>query len=340
VEGDESICVRQFHCRFTAVKFLSLFCLRRRFCGDVWLGNLSFLQGFEFVERAGPVCAEEARQASVREDFSVGLAVGAVIGFVVGVADPLDGLAAGGAGLAKAAMDDHVFAEGGDFFGEGLGGFDVEAVDPELEGFACCGEEALPLLVGEFVGELDGREVGGVENLVGVGVADAGENARVGEGSFEGAVLCGECGAEAFEVGGEDVVFEKFQASGVDVLEGFFVGEEVEGGSPLGTGFSEDEGAVGEVEGGEIVAAAEFGSDRAPVKAPRDHEVQDEPEAVVELDGDAFADAVKPADGVAFDLFNCGTDGAEEEWTGYSDVGKGLAYYEWFKCREIGRYVG
>jgi hypothetical protein len=95
-----------------AVKFLSLFCLHERFRGDVWVRNLSFLQGFEFIERARPICAEEAREAAVCEDFSVGLAVGAVVSLVVGVADALDGLATGGAGLAEAAMDGHVFAEG------------------------------------------------------------------------------------------------------------------------------------------------------------------------------------------------------------------------------------
>ncbi len=181
---------------------------------------------------------------------------GAVVGLVVGVADALDGLAASGAGLAEASVDGHIFAEGGDFFGEGLSGFGVEAVDPELEGFASGGEEALPLLGGEFVGEEDGREAGGVEDLVGVGVADAGEDARVGEGSLEGAVFGGEGGAEAFEVGGEDV-----DSSGVDFFGGGLVGEEVEGGSALGAGFGKDEGAIGKVECGEVVATAEFGSD-------------------------------------------------------------------------------
>ena len=76
------------------------------------------------------------------------------------------------------------------------------------------------------------------------------------------------------------------------------------------------------------------------MQAARDHEVKDEPEAVVELDGDAFADAVEGCDGVAFDVFDAWLYGSEEEWAGYADVGEGLAYYAWFKCREIGRYVG
>ena len=52
-----------------------------------------------------------------------------------------------------------------------------------------------------------------MEDLVGVGVADAGEDARVGEGSLEGAVFFGQRGAEGCEVGGEDV-----DAAGVDVF--------------------------------------------------------------------------------------------------------------------------
>src|SRR5207237_4796221 len=101
--------------------------------------------------------------------------------FVVGVADALDGLAAGWAGLSETAVDGHVFAEGGDFLGKVAAGFGVEAVDPELQGVAGGGVEALPLVSGEFVGELDGGGTGGVKYLVGGGVADAGEGARVGE---------------------------------------------------------------------------------------------------------------------------------------------------------------
>ncbi len=77
---------------------------------------------------------------------------------------------------------------------------------------------------------------------------------------------------------------------------------------------------MGKVEGGEIVSAAEFGSDGSPVKAAGDHEVKDEPEAVVELDGDAFADAAERADGVAFDLFDGWLDGAQQEGAGDADV--------------------
>ena len=120
--------------------------------GASWL---AFFEGFQFVEGAGPVFAQEAGETAVGEDLAVGLALSAVVGLVVGVADALDGLAAGGAGLSEAAVNGHVFAEGCDFFREGLGGFGVEPVDPELEGFAGGGEEALPLGWVELRGLLD-----------------------------------------------------------------------------------------------------------------------------------------------------------------------------------------
>ena len=155
-----------------------------------------------------------------------------------------------------------------------------------------------------------------MEDLVGVGVADAAEVARVGEGSLEGAVLGCQCGAEGFEIRGEDI-----DAAGIDGLHVVFVAEEVKGGATFGAGFGEDERAVGKVEGGEIVAAAEFGSEGTPVETTGDHEVQDQPMAVVEFDGDALADAAQGAHCVAVELFEGWLDGAQEEGAGYADPG-------------------
>jgi hypothetical protein len=86
------------------------------------------LEGFEFVEGARPVGAEQAREAAVGEDLAAGLAAGAVVGFVVGVADALDFLAAARAGLVELAVDGEVGAEGGDFFGKRFVGFGAQAV--------------------------------------------------------------------------------------------------------------------------------------------------------------------------------------------------------------------
>jgi hypothetical protein len=51
--------------------------------------------------------------------------------------------------------------------------------------------------------------------------------------------------------------------------------------------------------------------------------------AVVELEDDALADAMERTYGAAFDGFNAGLDGTEEEWAGDTDCGERLAYDAW-----------
>jgi hypothetical protein len=202
-------------------------------------------KSFELFEGFGPVGSEEAGEGVVGEDLAAGLADGAVVGFVVCEADALDGGRAAGAREVEAAVDGHFGAEGGDFLGEADGGFGVEAGYPCFQSGAGGGVEAVELGESKLAGLGDGGELGGVEDLVGVGVADAGEDAGVGEGAFEGAVFGDESGGEGVEGEGEDV-----EAAGVQCGEGFFALDEVERGAALGAGFGEGEGAVGEVEGG------------------------------------------------------------------------------------------
>ncbi len=173
-----------------------------------------------------------------------------------------------------------------------------------------------------------------MEDLVGVGVADAAEDARVGEGSLEGAVFGGKRVAEGIEIGGEDV-----DASRINAVEGFFSAEDVKGGSAFGSGFGEDERAVGEVEGGEVVSASEFCAGGFPVEAAGDHEMEDEPVAVVEADGNALSDTAKFCDGVAFDTGDRRLRGAKEEGAGDSDLLEGLADKALFECADVCRDV-
>src|ERR1700689_4255095 len=78
--------------------------------------RLFALQRFQLFEGARPVVAEEARKAAVGEEFSAGLALGAVVGFFVGVADTLDFFAAARAGLAEFSVGGHLGAERGPLF--------------------------------------------------------------------------------------------------------------------------------------------------------------------------------------------------------------------------------
>ena len=193
---------------------------------------LAAFQGFKLFEGAGPIGPQQARKAAIGEDFAAGLAGGAVVGFVVGVANALDGAAATRAGLAEAAVDRHFGAKGGDVFGEFCPGFGREPCNPKLQRRSRGVEKAPALVWREFVRERDGREACGVENLVGIGVADAADEARVSEGALEGAVLEGERGTKAVKIGGED-----FDAAGIDVAEGLLAADEMKRGAALGAGF-------------------------------------------------------------------------------------------------------
>ena len=117
---------------------------------------------------------------------------------------------------------------------------DERRVDPDGQRGAGGGEEALPLFRLELVGERDGREAGGVEDFVGVGVAHAADEARIGEGALEGAIFEGEGGAEGVE---SRFRRKDFDAAGIDVAEGLLAAEEMERGAAFGAGFSEDERA-------------------------------------------------------------------------------------------------
>ena len=180
----------------------------------------------------GPVGFEEPGETAVGQDFAAGLAGGAVVGFVVGIADALDRGAADGARLLEAAVDGHFGAEGGYFFGKAGFGFGVEAVDPELHDLARGGEESIPLCWHKFLSQGDGREPGGMQDFVGVGVADAADDARVGEGALEGAVFLGECVAE-----GCHLRLKNVDAAGVHGLQGLDALDDVERGAAFGASF-------------------------------------------------------------------------------------------------------
>ena len=108
------------------------------------------------------------------------MAAGAVVAFVFGVDDALNGGAARWARFSIATVDGHFGAEGGDFFGEALGGFGIQAIGPVGEDRLRGRVELGDLFVSQATGEQDGGEFGGEEDFVAIGVADAGEETRIG----------------------------------------------------------------------------------------------------------------------------------------------------------------
>ena len=90
--------------------------------------------------------------------------------------------------------------------------------------------------------ERDGRKPGGVENLVGIGVAHAADETRIGESALEGAVFRCERRTKRVQIRGKD-----FDASGIDVAEGLLAAKKMQRGAALGAGFRKYQGAVQKV---------------------------------------------------------------------------------------------
>ena len=124
-----------------------------------------------------------------------------------------------------------------------------------------------------------------MQDLVGVGVADAGEEARIGERALEGVVL-------AFNRAGElrQIRFEDLDAARVHRLQRRLALHQMQRGAPLRAGLGERQRAVLELEERERAARLLAG----PVQAAGDHQVQHEEELVLEPEDDALAEPGQP----------------------------------------------
>ena len=154
----------------------------------------------ELVDGLRPVLPEQAREGAIGQQLAAGLAARAVVGLVVGVADALDGGAADRARLPVAAVHRHVRAKGGHLLGEVVAVVGAQPGDPVGKRRAGRLVQARDLFRRELVGHGERRQARAVQDLVGIGVADAAEQARVGERALERVVLAGERAAERREV--------------------------------------------------------------------------------------------------------------------------------------------
>ena len=183
--------------------------------------------------------------------------------------------------------------------------------------------------------ERDGRKLGCVQNLVGIGVADAADHARVGESALESAILGAESSTKGVEIAVED-----FDATGVDGMEAVFAGENMERSAAFGAAFGEHQRAAQEVKGGESIAAGKPGIWRTPMQTTGDHQVENEPEVLIDADGDALANAAQLADGAALEVLKRRVHGAKEKRTREADANERLVEDAGFERGDIGGDVG
>src|SRR6266545_3475913 len=251
----------------------------------------------QFFQALRPVAFEELREGTVGEELAAGLADGAVIRFILGVDDPLDRRAAVRAGLAVAAVHRHSLAEGGDLLRERLAGLHDEVRTPLLERFARRMVELLDLSFRHLLREPGRGETCAVEDFVGVGVANAGEEARIGQSSLDGVVLARQGLAEE-----RQIRVEGLESSPIEIVERLLPARQMERRPLPGTRLGQEKSPLLEIEGRQPDPSGKLGAARLPVETSSHHQVQNEKEIFYQLEDDAFADSPQSQDPLSMNL--------------------------------------
>ncbi len=197
----------------------------------------------DVVDRLRPVVLQQPRKRAVREKLPAGLAARAVVALVLGVDDSLHRRIAYRAGLAVPSVHGHSLPKGGHGLGKTRSHLAPQDVGPAVQRGARCLVQARDLLGRQRPRQLQGRQPGGVQDLVGIGVADAAEEVRVGEGALERVIL-------AVERRGEFLArnVERLDAAGIERLQRRLSAHHHERCALLRPGLGEEERAPREME--------------------------------------------------------------------------------------------
>src|SRR5260370_20307320 len=267
-------------------------------------------EGLQFLERARPVFAQQARQSAIGQQLSAGLAARAIVRLIVGIADALDLRAAAQAWLLVSAVHGHAFAKRCYFLGEFALCILAKPFDPPNQRQPDRLEEAANLLGGELLRELDRRKSRLKENLVGVGVADAAEQSRIGARALQCVVGGRQRLAELMEIG-----VEHFQSARSQRIQPCIAGYDIQRRASFRSRFRQQQTAVREIEGRKTARPRHFDTTGAPVQPPGDHEVQHQPQIVFESDGYPLADSAQLADLPPFHALKRRIHAAKQERT-------------------------
>src|SRR5271157_4414091 len=110
---------------------------------------------------------------------------------------------------------------------------------------------------------------------------------RVGQSALQGVVMPCQPGGKGLKAGSKNVHTARVAGS-----KGSAALDEVERGLFLGSGLGHYEASARKVKGCQVPFASQANTRLPPVKSSGDHQVNEEPELVLETDGDALADAL------------------------------------------------
>ena len=181
-------------------------------------------------------------------------------------------------------MDGHLLAEGGHLFRKALARLLPEPRDPLGHHLPGGVTEPRHLLALQLGGQLEGREPRPVENLIGVSVADAAEQARIGEGALDHVVLPGQ---HPREIG--RLRFQHLQAPRVVLGQPRLPPHQMERGPTLAARLGEQQRAGGKIERRQADPAGNLRPRLPPLEPPRDHQVQHQKKFPLQPDHDPLA---------------------------------------------------
>ena len=102
-------------------------------------------------------------------------------------------------------MNGHILAKRSHLFRKASFRFCAQPVYPELQSFLGRSEQALPFTRFELLRQRDRRQLGSVQDLVRIRIADAAQNPWIGESPLESAVFGGQRITKRAQIAAEDV---------------------------------------------------------------------------------------------------------------------------------------
>ena len=229
--------------------------------------------------------------------------------------DALDRRAAHRAGLAELAVGGHFVVKRRHLGGKAGAGLRVQDARPVRQRVAAGVVEALDLRVAHVRRALEGRQPGVQQNLVGIGIADAGEHALIRERPLQGVAR----GPQPLGEGGQ-FDLQHFEPARIEDRQRGVAGRQAQGGAFLLARLGEDEGAGGKVEGGEAHALRHRGARIPPSQAPGNHQVDDDEEPSFEFDDELLGEPAHPGHDAAAGLRHGWRHRAQHERARDADV--------------------
>src|SRR5438552_17516252 len=160
-----------------------------------------------------------------------------------------------------------------------------------------------------------------MQNLVRIGIADAAEEPRIGERTFQRVVLAHQCIAEGLK--GR---IQNLESSAVKRSQCTFALSQVKGCTLFRSGFGQEQSSGRKIECGKAEPCRDGRAAFFPLELPRDHKVDHEEQVTFEFEHDLFAEPAPCAYDAPVERRKRERYGAQYEWTCQSNAVERFAH--------------